>query len=365
MAIARELHDVPSLRAPSARQLLLLPFLASLAAAAGVFIVFGSWRPWVWQSFVVSLLYSTSIMVFAGLVMPPTLRRILPRALPPMVAMTVSLLMAAAAGSLLAGLLSVAVGLNLFGGFWKTYVQMARITAALALVSGFGAFFYARLTHELRETKTRLREKELQEERAQKQAIEARLSSLESRVHPHFLFNTLNSLSALIQVDPDRAERLVERLATLLRSSLTLTGRSAIPLDQEIAIVRDYLSIEHERLGDRLEYGIDIPSDAGHWQVLPFSVQSLVENAVKHGIGSLDAGGRIEIAARCDSTGLRVEVSDNGPGFDVSDVPSGHGLENLVARLETAYGPAASLEIQRRNQRCVVTMHVAVHANEP
>jgi LytS/YehU family sensor histidine kinase len=235
---------------------------------------------------------------------------------------------------------------------------MLRITAALVLVAGFGSMTYLQLTSELRQTRAHLRERELQYERATKQALEARLSSLESRVHPHFLFNALNSVSALIAVDQRRAERMVGRLADVLRSSLNLGNQRTVPLGQEMTTVRDYLEIEQERLAERLTYALTLPADAARCLVPPFSLQCLVENAVKHGLGSSEAGGRIEVTGHVDASGLHVAVRDSGAGFILPRASAGHGLENLVLRVETTFGPSAGLEVGREGGWCVVTLHV-------
>src|SRR5437764_15089871 len=106
-----------------------------------------------------------------------------------------------------------------------------------------------------------MRTRQLEEASARKLATEARLSSLESRIHPHFLFNTLNSISSLIREDPVRAERTVERLAALLRYSLDVNARGLAPLRHELKIVRDYLEIEHTRFGERLRYSVEARHD--------------------------------------------------------------------------------------------------------
>src|SRR5205823_3935058 len=121
-------------------------------------------------------------------------------------------------------------------------------------------------------------------ERALKLATEARLSSLESRIHPHFLFNTLNSISSLIQEDPVRAERLIERMAALLRFSLDSTNAGLVPLYQEMKIVRDYLEIERARFGDRLGFEVNIPAEFDRFEVPPLAIQTLVENSVKYAV---------------------------------------------------------------------------------
>ena len=120
----------------------------------------------------------------------------------------------------------------------------------LAIVFGLGAAVHGSLRGRVELTEQRLREKELAEERARKLAAEARLGSLESRIHPHFLFNTLNSISSLISVNPARAEQIVGRLAALLRASLETSQQPLIPLQQELAMVESYLDIERVRFGD-------------------------------------------------------------------------------------------------------------------
>jgi len=242
--------------------------------------------------------------------------------------------------------------------FWQAFGGMLRITAVLALVSGLSAHYFGRLTSELRDAKVRLKEEELQKERAEKQATAARLSSLESRVEPHFLFNTLNSLSAVIAADPVRAERMVERLARLLRGSLRRPHQSAIELSEEMALVSDYLSLEQDRLGDRLRCSCAVPPELAASLVPPFAVQSLVENSVNHAIAPREGGGTIEVVAKRDADELLVEIRDNGPGFDLAHVPAGHGIETLVSRLDNSFGSSARLEVERRQGWCVVTLHL-------
>jgi LytS/YehU family sensor histidine kinase len=202
----------------------------------------------------------------------------------------------------------------------------------------------------------RLHEKEIAEERAQKLAVEARLRSLESRIQPHFLFNTLNSISSLIAVDPARAEQIVGRLAGLLRASLDTSDRTLIPLREELAMVESYLEIERVRFGDKLHESAAVPDELLDAKVPPMSVQTLVENAVKHGITPRTGGGEVRVIARADNSGLRIEVCDSGPGFDLSVVPPGHGLENLVQRLDALFGDKARLNVFRRESDSVVEM---------
>ena len=205
---------------------------------------------------------------------------------------------------------------------------------------------------------TALHEKEIAEERSRKLAAETRLQSLESWIHPHFLFNTLNSISALIALDPVRADQIVGRLATCCGPPWTPASNSLIPLHQEIAMVESYLDIERVRLGEMLRARVEVPVELRETMVPPMSVQSLVENAVKHGITPLREGGEILLKARADAGHVRIEVSDTGPGFDLADICAGHGLDKLVQRLDALFADRARLNVFRRDEYSVVEMIV-------
>jgi two-component system, LytTR family, sensor histidine kinase AlgZ len=315
---------------------LLILCLGAALAAPLVVVAFGAdWRyALAGPTFVTTVIYSTCIGLPAGLVLPFVARRI------GRPGVKLTLVYAAA-------LLVVAVTGTLAGSAFL-----------LALAFGMSALFYESLSSQLRESRARLQEKELEEERARKLALQARLSSLESRIHPHFLFNTLNSICALIPVNPERAEEIVGQLAVLLRSSLDTTRQALIPLESEMQIVRDYLNIEKIRFGERLRYSFDVPEETAESLVPPLSVQSLVENAIKHGIAPDADGGEIQVVAQRDAGGLQVEVRDSGPGFDLGSVGPGHGLEILVSRLDALFGSATRLEVTRRDGKCVVRLFI-------
>lgn len=185
--------------------------------------------------------------------------------------------------------------------------------------------------------------------RAQYEAAQARLSSLESRLRPHFLFNTLNCIMALIPEDPAAAERVTEKLATLLRYSLDATDRSTVRLEQELKVATDYLEIEKTRFGERLQYTIDVPQTLMQVEVPPFSLQTLVENSVKYG------GGEILVSARNGNGRLLLSVWDSGDGFpDNRELPAGHGLRNLKERLDALWGSKAAVEFPRKESGTIV-----------
>jgi LytS/YehU family sensor histidine kinase len=168
---------------------------------------------------------------------------------------------------------------------------------------------------------------------------QARLESLEARLRPHFLFNALNSVVALIPEDPALAEQVTVKLADLLRYSLDAERRSTVPLEQELKVTTDYLEIEKTRFGERLRYSIDVPSEVLRAQVPPFSLQTLVENSVKYG------GGEIRVRAQNGNGKLVLTVWDSGSEFGGKQKETpGHGLHDLRKRLTALWGSDAALE---------------------
>jgi len=258
---------------------------------------------------------------------------------------------------------SLLMVLDIFPPGDYTWIALHRMGLGflLALVFGVSGYFYESVRLRLNTTTQQLRTKELDEQRAQKLAVEASLSSLESRVHPHFLFNTLNSISSLIQEDPLLAERMVERLAALLRFSLDSSHRSTIPLEQELKIAVDYLEIEKARFGERLHYQIDIPAELNTILVPPFVIQTLVENSVKHAVSLKREGGNIHLKATEKDGRVNIEVEDDGPGFSADAITVGHGLDSLRARLTTLFAHEAALDLSRHDGFMVVSVSLPNH----
>lgn len=278
------------------------------------------------------------------------------RKLKPVPMMLLCVVLFTALGCLLAQALLVGAGVFPAAHFWLSYMTTLRRAIPLAILFGSGAIAHSILLHRVQQAENELHRKEIAEERTNKLLAEARLQSLESRIHPHFLFNTLNSISSLITVDPSLAEQLVGRLAALLRASLDHSNQSLIPLRQELEMVESYLDIEKVRFGGRLRATVDISSGVHELKVPPMSVQSLVENAVKHGIAPLNGGGDLWVIATIEGNCLRVEVRDSGPGFDLTSVRAGHGLDNLVGRLDSLFGSEARLNVLRKDGYSVAAM---------
>jgi two-component system, LytTR family, sensor kinase len=194
----------------------------------------------------------------------------------------------------------------------------------------------------------RFRERELRASRLEARLAQARLEVLKMQLHPHFLFNTLNTISALMHQDIELADRMVARLGDLLRATLENAGAQEVPLRKELEFIRPYLEIEQARLGDRLSVTTDVDPGALDASVPYLLLQPLIENAVRHGIAPYTSPGRVEIRARRDNGELRLEVRDNGPGLSADqqrELRSGVGVANVKARLEHLYGTAQHFEM--------------------
>lgn len=171
---------------------------------------------------------------------------------------------------------------------------------------------------------------------------QAELRALQSQIHPHFLFNALNTLYGIIPATAQGARQTVLNLADIFRYFLRHDD-ALIPLEEELAIVRAYLEIEQLRLGDKLRTELDIHPAALPLRIPVLSLEPLVENAVKHGIAAQPGGGLVRISAEISSSTLIIAVSDSGPGFH-QNARDGVGLENVRRRLSLCHGPTARLE---------------------
>lgn len=180
---------------------------------------------------------------------------------------------------------------------------------------------------------------------AREQAAEAQLEALRGQLHPHFLFNALNTVASLVRTDPRRAEAVVENLARILRRTLDRTSRQTITLSDELDYTGAWLSIEQERHGDRLRVIWDIDPASQECALPPMTLQPLVENSLKHGIGKRIGGGTVHIRTWRENGRLHVDVRDDGPGFS-RDWHDGTGLGNLRRRLDTMYGGRANLRTE-------------------
>lgn len=199
----------------------------------------------------------------------------------------------------------------------------------------------------------KFQERELRASQLEARLAQTRLQVLQMQLHPHFLFNTLNAISALIHEDVEVADRMIARLGDLLRATLDNADFQEVPLSQELDFVRPYLEIEQARLGDRLAVRVDVDPATLDALVPNLLLQPLVENAVRHGIAPRPEGGRIEIRARRDGSSLRLEVCDDGLGMGkpAGTCREGVGLTNTRARLRQLYGASQRLELANGPER--------------
>jgi len=175
---------------------------------------------------------------------------------------------------------------------------------------------------------------------------EVEYRQLKAQINPHFLFNALNSIRALIEVNPGLARNAITQLSDLLRSSLRMGDKKLVLLQEEMLTVNAYISLERIRFEDRLSYQSDIPEDCLSCTIPPMMLQTLVENGIKHGISKLKSGGIIYISARKKLGVLEIEVKNSGIYQQTEISPdSGYGLTNTRLRLEVLYGDKASFKI--------------------
>ena len=205
----------------------------------------------------------------------------------------------------------------------------------------------------------RLREREAQTARLTAQLAQAQLQALKMQIHPHFLFNTLNSISALLHKDVEAADRMIARLGDFLRLTLKSSDAQIVDFEQELEFLKCYLDIEHIRFQDRLTVEMDIDPHALTAMIPNLILQPIVENAVRHGVARQTDPGHIIIRARRQDGRLIMNVEDNGPGLKLNSNGSGIGLSNTRARLEQFYGTDFSFQIANSAGRGVsVTLDV-------
>lgn len=326
-----------------------------------MYLWFGGWGRWQMAgiSFAYSFVYANVIGLISAGVMPMLAPRLfgLPKGWR-WISIIVMMAVLAVGGSVLATGLLFLIGVIESRHLVATFQQSTKIAILLTEAFGIGSFVFASLRTRLEETTLELRTRELEKERAEKLATDARLASLESRIHPHFLFNALNSVAALVREDPNRAEQQVERISRFLRFAIDQGGQGLVTVEQEMKTVEDYLEIERTRFGERLHYGLEVDPAAAGQLVPPMSVQTLVENSVKYAVSPRREGGQIRVTAKlAASPGLSIAVWDDGAGFSPEARPQGHGLDLLEGRLKAQYGTRAALRFAN-GQGMTVTLEL-------
>jgi hypothetical protein len=231
-------------------------------------------------------------------------------------------------------------------GFFPGLIEGQRRAAPLLFGMGFLLFLLAAALHYVLIAFEDSRRAETEALRFQILSREAELRALRAQIHPHFLFNSLNSINALIGSRPEEARRVCVLLADFLRRSLALGARERVALSEELALAQDLLAIEKVRFGDRLRFAPKVEEAALSGQVPPLLLQPLVENAVTHGIAQCLEGGTVSLEAQ--RRGERLLLAIENP-CDADAPPrkgTGIGIENVRRRLETLYGREAELRLR-------------------
>lgn len=186
--------------------------------------------------------------------------------------------------------------------------------------------------------------------------VQIELNNLKSQLNPHFIFNSLNSIRALVDENPGKSKQAINQLSTILRSSLASEKKRLTKFDEELKIVKDYLGLESIRFEERLKTEFDIHPESHNFFVPPLMIQTLVENGIKHGVSKLTAGGIIQLKTTVDRGRLKVLIRNSGHLVNgAKRSQKGIGLKNTVQRLKLIYGDEASFRIVNENDNFVVT----------
>lgn len=192
-------------------------------------------------------------------------------------------------------------------------------------------------------------------------AKDAELRALQAQVNPHFFFNSLNSVRALLYQDTDSAAHMIDQLATLMRYTLVSSYNDCVPLEEELDAVRAYLAIEKIRFEERLQFAIDIAQDMELITVPPMALQTLVENAVKYGVEQSSAGSEISIRAQCADGTAIIEVANLG-NIQAGRTSTGVGVSNARKRLALSKGEHATLDLAENDGWVCATMRFPIPA---
>lgn len=227
---------------------------------------------------------------------------------------------------------------SVFGTYFGRGFHYDVVTYAAVLGLGFAARFRALW-----------REGERQALALERQLVESQLEALRFQLQPHFFFNTLNTVSALVESDPSGARAVLARLGRLLRSTLDLGGRRSIALRDELELLDDYVKIQESRFEGLLRFEVEVEPDCRDAAVPPLLIQPLVENALEHGVEPSTGAGHVEVSCRREGESLRIDVSDRGPGLPSSQGAGGIGLANVRSRLAHLFADTARLSLVPRS----------------
>lgn len=261
--------------------------------------------------------------------------------------------------AILMGLLNICL-LYLFSSIWDsnlivnynnaTFFAQAGTFGTIYFIWGiiYSAVFFFR----------NFKKEEIRNLQNQSEIKEIQLNKFKSQLNPHFIFNSMNGLRALIDEDTDKAKQGITQLSNILRHTLTIEKNKLIPLEDELKLVKDYLELEKIRLEERLEYQISATEESYSYSVPPMIIQTLVENGIKHGVSQLIKGGQIEVTCKVYNGNLKVNIINSGQ-YSATDknkeAASGFGIENSKQRLNIIFNNQSFFKIKNLNDNQVIT----------
>ncbi len=202
---------------------------------------------------------------------------------------------------------------------------------------------------------------EIQSLKLEANTKEIELNQLKSQLNPHFMFNSMNSIRALVDEDPRRAKIAITQLSNILRSTLMMHKNRFITLEEELGLVKDYLELEHIRYEERLSFSFDIDPSTLYLQIPPMMIQTLVENGIKHGISKYPQGGSINISTKKNEQQVTIHIVNTGQLLVQEGSENGFGVANTTNRLELLFGKHASFYLKNLNDKQVISEIIIKH----
>jgi two-component system, LytTR family, sensor kinase len=189
---------------------------------------------------------------------------------------------------------------------------------------------------------------------------EFELQSLKAQMNPHFMFNSMNSIRALVDENPEKAKQAITMLSVILRSNLTLGKKQTIPLKEELELVEKYLALEKIRFEERLQVKLDIEPEMLQFEIPPFMLQTLVENGVKHGVSKQLMGGEIRITVAGSKDSMMIAIANSGT-YQPKHNGEGIGLINTRQRLKLLYGNLAGIDVTSSQNEVTISVIIPIH----
>ena len=242
----------------------------------------------------------------------------------------------------------------------RPFVAMTSPGWVMYFAAGFALYLLSLLAHDVLVAFESVQAAARREAESRVLARDAELQMLRTQINPHFLFNSLNSISALTGFDPAAAREMTVDLAQFFRRTLALAERERITLGEEVTLCEHFLAIEKRRFGAKLATELRVDAEAAACLLPPMTLQPLLENAIKHGIRQVDGGGTIAVDAQVRDTVLRIAVTNPVAPEDTPPGTHGVGLRNIRERLAVLYGPRASITWQRSATEFAIEIHLPV-----